>query len=77
MQTAPLTPAQRAALRRARELAAELAALTAAVRAHVAGATPPTEACEGGLEPGELRRALDAALAAPSRRPRWADMLDG
>ena len=67
MSASTLTPAQAAALRRARELAAELAGLAASVRAALreeASAAP----AEPALEPGELRAAFSAARGAKGRR---------
>ena len=76
-----LTPAQSAALRRARELAAELAELTAAVRAHLAAqaVTPPEPEAEEEtrLKAGDMRDAFKAARlqSGGGPRPRWADTL--
>ena len=80
MSASSLTPAQRAALNRARELAAELAYLTAAVRAVLReGASPAVEAAAPdapapeltGLEAGELRAAFaQASRGGRPRRPR-------
>jgi hypothetical protein len=67
MSTAPLSPAQAAALRRARELAGELAHLVAAVRAALAAEPDPAEPT---LAPGDMRAALAAAASSPGRRPR-------
>ena len=66
MSSAMLTPAQAAALRRARELAAELTHLTAAVRAALR--EEPAAIAEPGLEPGELRAAFTAARGEKARR---------
>ena len=79
---ARLTPAQSAALRRARELAAELAELTAAVRAHLADRRPAEAESEieaAQLKAGDMREAFSAAQARSGTgpRPRWAETLLG
>lgn len=69
MSTAPLSPAQAAALRRARELAGELTHLVAAVRAALSESSAPDPA-ETTLAPGEMRTAFAAAASGAGRRPR-------
>lgn len=68
MSPAPLTPAQAAALRRARELAGELTRLVASVRAALAESEPDPSAPK--LAPGEMRAAFATAAAGGGRRPR-------
>ena len=68
MTTAPLSPAQAAALRRARELAGELTHLVAEVRAALAESAPAP--AQDTLAPGEMRAALAAAASGAGRRPR-------
>jgi hypothetical protein len=77
---APLSAAQAATLRRARELSVELADIVGAVRAHLAeleAAEPFAE--EVGLGEGEMRAAFAAAriTSGSGPRPRWADALLG